>query len=447
MGDKLLIRAYDVSVGDCIYCRIPGAKAVRGGTEDFHVLIDCGSLGRANYLDAAIEDLKTLLPNAGRGKKRIDLLVATHEHKDHIIGLDPARFEDIKIEHIWMNAAMQPDHPQAGRTHRLHALAAAAMQQLQSLNMSLGPELQALAGQFDLSMREAAVALRETLPARNGIEPDYVHAGQTSEDLGLSLKDTTIHVLGPENDVDHFYLGEAADESLRGLEAVEAGLAARATAEGGSYPANISLSDFRTLQSRMASAALAFAELSEKVTNNTSVVLLIEWKGKRLLFVGDAEWLSRFKDGINNGSWNVMWHERRDLLDAPIDFLKIGHHGSVNATPWQEQGGRARTEPGTILDAILPLPAGRAKPKAVAVVSTRRERFETIPCSPLLVEIGKRVRNVRNYKRELEDRGLSPSELPKFELEKDHIDVLQPQRTDWEFFLSGKNYVDIEIEA
>jgi beta-lactamase superfamily II metal-dependent hydrolase len=40
----------------------------------------------------------------------------------------------------------------------------------------------------------------------------------------------------------------------------------------------------------MLSTAFAFAELSSTVTNNTSVVLLIEWKGNRLLFVGDAEW-------------------------------------------------------------------------------------------------------------------------------------------------------------
>ena len=67
-------------------------------------------------------------------------------------------------------------------------------------------------------------------------------------------------------------------------------------------PANISPADFRHLQSRMMSSAFAFAELSSKVTNNTSVVLLIEWKGKRLLFVGDAEWDTKFKDGKANGA-------------------------------------------------------------------------------------------------------------------------------------------------
>ena len=39
----------------------------------------------------------------------------------------------------------------------------------------------------------------------------------------------------------------------------------------------------------MMSSAFAFAELASEVTNNTSVVLLVEWKGKRLMFMGDAE--------------------------------------------------------------------------------------------------------------------------------------------------------------
>ena len=43
---------------------------------------------------------------------------------------------------------------------------------------------------------------------------------------------------------------------------------------------------------------------------------------------------SEFKEGKHNGSWNVMWEKHRDgHLKEPVDFLKIGHHGSINATP------------------------------------------------------------------------------------------------------------------
>ena len=82
MADKLLIRVFDVGLGDCIYCRIP--KAHKDG-RDFHILIDCGTLSSTEYLSNAIKNLKPLLPSIG-GKRHVDLLVVTHEHKDHMTG-------------------------------------------------------------------------------------------------------------------------------------------------------------------------------------------------------------------------------------------------------------------------------------------------------------------------------------------------------------------------
>jgi beta-lactamase superfamily II metal-dependent hydrolase len=442
MADKLLVRAYNVEVGDCIYCRIPKARKVGTVVDDFHMLIDCGSVGTPGNLATAIADLETQLP-LQNGKRRLDLLVVTHEHKDHIAGFDPDVFENIRIERIWMNTAMDPDHPQAEQTLRLRSLATTAMRNIAALNLALSPELAELAALFAVDNDAAMEALRDTLPARNNITPTYVHAGMTPADLDLPLKGATIRVLSPERDIDHFYLGEEIDESLLRLMASGAAFGDAPLQPTTVYPANISQADFQHLQSRMMSSAFAFAELSSKVTNNTSVVLLIEWKSKRLLFVGDAEWDMRFKDGKSNGAWNVMWHERKTLLNKKIDFLKIGHHGSENATPWNDQEDGAVTEPSTILDAILPLPKGTAKPKARAIVSTKRKNYETIPRSALLAEIGRRVQNARNYKDAL---GLLAPTLPKYaDFEKSWISLKQPWRTDLEQMLTGQNFVDVEV--
>ena len=443
MADKLLVRAYNVEVGDCIYCRIPKARKVGNTVDDFHMLIDCGSVGTPGNLTSAIADLQTQLP-LKNGKRRLDLLVVTHEHKDHIAGFDPDVFQDIRIERIWMNTAMDPHHPQAELTFRLRALATTAMRNIAGLNLSLSPELAELAALFAVDNDAAMEALRDTLPTRNNISPTYVHAGMTPTELGLPLTGATIRVLGPERDIDHFYLGEDVDESLNQLMAGGAAFRNAPLKPTTVYPTNISQADFRNLQSRMMSSAFAFADLSSKVTNNTSVVLLIEWSNKRLLFVGDAEWNTKFKAGKSNGAWNVMWHERKAALNKPIHFLKIGHHGSENATPWNDQEDGTVTEPSTILDAILPLPQGNAMPKAKAVVSTRRKNYETIPRSALLAEIGRRVKNVRNYEDEL---GTTAPTLPNFtEFEKTWIGLPQPLRTDLEQLLTGKNFVDVEIE-
>ena len=87
--DKLLIRAYNVGVGDCIYVRIPKARKKGSKVDDFHILIDCGKKGSADLLKVALDHLKTELPDEG-GKKRLDLLLISHEHEDHIKGIDPA---------------------------------------------------------------------------------------------------------------------------------------------------------------------------------------------------------------------------------------------------------------------------------------------------------------------------------------------------------------------
>ena len=150
MADKLLVRAYNVEVGDCLYCRIPKARKVGGVVDDFHILIDCGSVGGMAHLQAAVANLQTMLPAAGGGKKRLDLLVVTHEHKDHIAGFDPELFKNIRIEHLWMNAAMDPDHPQAGRTLELHRLATTAMRNIAGLNLALSPELAELVALYGI---------------------------------------------------------------------------------------------------------------------------------------------------------------------------------------------------------------------------------------------------------------------------------------------------------
>jgi hypothetical protein len=444
VADKLLVRAYNVEVGDCVYCRIPKAKKVGTQVKDFHMLIDCGSVGGGAHLKAAVENLETVLPDVGGGKRGLDLLVVTHEHKDHIAGFDPEDFKNIKIDRIWMNTAMDPTHPQAGRqTFALKQLATTAMRNLAALHLALSPELESLVALYAVDNDAAMEALRNILPNRNDITPTYVHAGMPAVDLALPLQGASITVLGPEKDIDRFYLGGDADDTLFGLAATGA---AFSTTPAGPPPVltNISQTDFRKLQSRMMSSALAFSDISNKVTNNTSVVLLIEWKGKRLLFVGDAEWDQKFKDGKANGAWNVMWHERKDLLNAPIDFLKIGHHGSENATPWNDLEDGQTTEPSTILDAILPRPATGAVPTAKAVVSTKRKNYATIPRSALLAEIGTRVSNIRNYEEEL---GARAPDLPKFtEYEKRWIGEDQPWRTDCELELTGIPYVDVEID-
>jgi hypothetical protein len=443
--DKLLIRAYNVGVGDCIYVRIPRARKKSRKVDDFHLLIDCGSKGSPTELKAALDHLKTELPDEG-GKKRLDLLLISHEHEDHIKGIDPAWFADVKIENLWMSVAMNRDHPQARFAHQLHDRVADAMRGIAARGLALSPELADIVNRY-IGNDQAVDALRTTLPANNGIKPVYVHADLKPAALKpKTLSGATFKVLAPEFDIDTYYLGEAGAEILHGLAASAGALAeAPAAPAGGAVPGNISASDFRRLQSRMMSSAFAFAKEEGEVVNNTSVILLIEWKGRRLLFVGDAEWNRAYREKKRNFSWNTAWKLRNGELAKPVDFLKIGHHGSTNSTPWNDRQDGAVTEASTILDAILPLPADGARPTAQAIVSTERTYYKPIPGGTLLLEIARRVANTRTYQDALSPEQIA--DLPNFaEYEKAGLGKPQPIRTDLETRITGKGFVDVLIE-
>jgi hypothetical protein len=244
---------------------------------------------------------------------------------------------------------------------------------------ALSPELEVMVSLYGVSNDQADKLLMKTLPAANHIQPKFVYSGMQAGELGLKLPaGSAIHVLAPERDVDHFYLGEEADstfKSLQGFTAVFGKSKTRSAAAngGGVLPKNISATDFEMLQSRMLSNALAFAAKDSSIQNNLSVVLLIEWKKPRLLFTGDAEWEEEYREGKHNGSWNVMWEKHgQTLLAKPVDFLKVAHHGSINATPPPAPVKAKKSAGGVyeILDTIVPVPPKGTKPTAQAIVST-----------------------------------------------------------------------------
>lgn len=104
------IRMYCLGTGDCFVLKFFAQKHLQ-----FTMLIDCGScMGtRADFLPY-IENLVDYVEG------KLDLLVITHEHQDHVNGFDKClqEFEQLEIGEAWFAWTEDPDDP-GGRAQEL----------------------------------------------------------------------------------------------------------------------------------------------------------------------------------------------------------------------------------------------------------------------------------------------------------------------------------------
>jgi hypothetical protein len=84
-------------------------------------------------------------------------------------------------------------------------------------------------------------------------------------------------------------------------------------------------------------ATLTAAKELNAFLNNQSLVVLFTFKGKKLLFVGDAQagnwehWL--FDTDIPDKKASGTMGPAAQQILTSLNFYKVGHHGSGNATP------------------------------------------------------------------------------------------------------------------
>jgi hypothetical protein len=197
--------------------------------------------------------------------------------------------------------------------------------------------------------------------SRSGAKAVWAHHGSNSGLVGKGLLEgVKVRVLGPPNlkqtekirkmrssDPDQFWqlLGGKGLSSFR-VASVEPG-ARRSKRK--TVPAEARW--FRDRVARLsAEQLLEIVRVLDDQMNNTSLILLFEVGGKKLLFPGDAQ--------IENWSWaleDAPDAKKTSETLASVDFYKVGHHGSRNATPktllWEnftKRGNGARRMKATI---------------------------------------------------------------------------------------------------
>jgi hypothetical protein len=348
------VRMYNVGFGDCFLLTFP-YSAAHGG--DRHVLIDFGSHPKpkgapAGFMEAIAQDIATQCQG---GRLAV---VATHRHADHISGFATnakgTASGDI-LRALKPDVVVQPwtEHPQAAQNaHKPPRRLAArhfheALAAMQRFAAALVPELEQLPRFLPRAFRQQLVytgqdvirnrAAVENLMTMGRRKARYVYAGSASG-LETFLPGVKIHVLGPptldQTPTIGTYAPSSPDYWLRRRQlALRAGpqhgrptgdrpLFPRARRRPrGRFPSHATWFIERMRQA-YADELLAIVTQLDDFLNNTSLILMFEVAGQKLLFPGDAQ--------LEN--WTYALTKYRKQLSG-VTVYKVGHHGSLNATP------------------------------------------------------------------------------------------------------------------
>jgi hypothetical protein len=361
------VRMYRQGLGDCFLISLKRSK----DEPDYKILIDCGVIlgtpDPATIMTNVVDDIV-----ATTGGK-VDLLLATHEHWDHLSGFIQAAesFKRLTVGEVWLAWTEDPADPLAAelRGERKRAMAALQMA-ANTLRMtgsrSLGSDETASADVIsDMLGFFGAAGSGTTSDALDKVKAMAPLRYCRPKDAPIELGDPSarLFVLGPPPDAKLIRRTLASTNSPEtyGLAMDDHGVMpadvhkALASEDDDlpfspmySIPTDIARGmDFfrryywgpgdeavpwRSIDSDWVDSAPELALALDSATNNTSLVLAIELAGGDvLLFVADAQ----------VGNWE-SWHDLTwtvdgktvtgpDLLARTI-FYKVGHHGSHNAT-------------------------------------------------------------------------------------------------------------------
>lgn len=379
-GARASVRVYCQGLGDCILVRVK-----RKGADDFKLLIDCGVvLGTEDAIRKMTEVAENVVHDTDG---EIDVLAITHEHWDHVSGINQAAdsFKKLSVGSVWVAWTEDPNDDLAkqlkselGKAEKALAACASAFHASgdgTSVDMlsdiALAPMGAAAAGNsstraaFDKAKAMAAPQPPRMwkptdapfeIPEANAriyvlgppYDPKLIRkinpSTRSPETYGLTadgcavLPLGVVAALGLSDDDDSLApfhqrvtIPLRAQEDLSSL--TEPDLKRRIEkffAEhyyGGD--------DWRRIDDDWLGPATELALALQSYTNNTSLVLALELgdigKGDVLLFAADAQvgnWESWQKWQWPNDAPKVTGP---DLLKRTI-FYKVGHHGSHNAT-------------------------------------------------------------------------------------------------------------------
>lgn len=406
---KAELISYNVYFGDCfllLFHYVDGSQR--------SVLIDFGSTGKGTAEHGAgIDDderysdstgtrlLKVAEDIKGRTKGKLNVVVATHRHKDHIYGfglkkpgeiilalepdliiqpwtedpennadltnkehfIDPEIFKSKSMTHF---AEMLDDMQEVAEVIELEARQLGNKEFFQkTIDKKLRDRIVFAADDSKKIKNLAAVRNLQAMGEREGSKPHYVFYGYDQVDWESILPGINVRILGPPrledypeittatNTSDEFWIRMGMNKFFWGVLAANNNVATDGQRErrpifrkekavqSEKKPANLRWF-IRRLRNVRAEQLLGIVRFVDRALNNTSVILLFEVGDQKMLFPGDAQ--------IEN--WQFLLDaadkdpELKDVLESTT-LYKVGHHGSRNANPkslWKDFKNRSKQE-------------------------------------------------------------------------------------------------------
>jgi hypothetical protein len=380
---RVRVRMYRHGLGDCFLITFP-----REGKDSFQVPIDCGALGRnAQFMRGIVEHIRdtVLSDQAGAaGKARLDVVVGTHEHKDHLSGFNQARplfNEEFDFGSVWLSWTENLSDAAIRKIKETRKRAIAGLEAALASPLAAAEALAGVAEILSFSQDDDSTGQRSVSEAidylkqrgRKARDLQYLEPG--GKPFGLDGVDgVRVFVLGPPRDPLALKESEVTEEMIRegvvyhlsrtgevGMDALMAAFPSSPGTNGDRFHPFAPEHRIRYCgRDSLCQAVLydkageawrridhdwqnAFGQLAldlDNDTNNTSLVLAFEFEktGEVLLFPADAQvgsWKSWAKVtfDVPDRAKPLPAH---DLLSRTV-FYKVAHHCSHNAT--LRQGG------------------------------------------------------------------------------------------------------------
>ena len=345
------IRAYNVGFGDCFLLTFAYA------TKEKHVLIDFGSFPKPAGVNM-VKIAEHIEQTCSGGDLAV---VATHRHADHINGFttaDNGKGSGDVIRRCKPKLVVQPwtEHPDLAtdatapkgfaaadrRTVRALGEMARFQQAVLDRLASSPAGLRGIRGRLRFLGEDAVKnlsAVRNLIAMGKQGKAEYLRFG-SSTGLSRHLPGVKVRVLGPPTIKQLPGIKSMDDENQTEFWHILAATAGSQTA-GGKPPFGRKYSQravpgyakwlVKHADTLARNQLLSISLAMDNALNNTSVILLFEAGGKKLLFPGDAQ--------LENWSFALGKPAIQKLLEQ-VDVYKVGHHGSLNATPKQSLWGK-----------------------------------------------------------------------------------------------------------